>query len=211
MIQQTKRPYSKLLVWVCGIYLVPVIVAVLYTWFWERYPLDLSLTVSLYVARYPWTTVLFFVHVLAVCILILLYLRTVKLKRIQRILYHLVLLCILGCAVFPCNRSRSVIATRIHDLLSYVLVIAASVTFVGMLVFARQARQRNFAAGSLIFMIAFIIGFSAKFSLVKNAVFIWENMILLLFLIELFLEKYNTDDCCKEDKTSEKNDTLSIK
>lgn len=208
MIQQTKQSNAKLLAWVCGIYLVPVIVAVLYTWFWERYPFDLSLTVSLYVARYPWTTALFFVHVVAVCILLLLYLKTIKIKRIQRILYHLVLLCILGCAIFPCNRSRSVIATQIHDLLSYALVIITSLTFVGMLVFARQAKQKGFAVGSLIFTIVFIIGFSAKISAVKETVFIWENMILLLFLIELFLEKYNADDCCKEDKNPERTDVL---
>ena len=159
MFQQTKQSNNKILAWICGIYFVPVIVAVLYTWFLEGYPFDLSLTVSLYVARYPWTTVLFFVHVVVVCMLLLLYLKTIKIKRIQRILYYLVLLCILGCAIFPCNRSRSVFATQIHDLLSYTLVIAVFLTFVGMLVFAKQTKQRVFAIGSLIFTTVFIIAF----------------------------------------------------
>lgn len=195
MLQQTKQSNIKILAWTCGIYLVPVIVAVLYTWFLEGYPFDLSLTVSLYVARYPWTTVLFFVQVVVVCMLLLLYLKTIKIKRIQRILYYLVLLCILGCAIFPCNRSRSVFATQIHDLLSYTLVIAVFLTFVGMLVFAKQTKQRVFAIGSLIFTTVFIIAFSVKVPAVKDTIFIWENVVLLLFMVELFFEKYNVDDC----------------
>jgi len=208
IMQQTKQPNIKILAWVCGIYLVPVIVAVLYTWFREGYPLDLSLTVSLYVARYPWTTVLFFVHVVTVCILLLLYLKTIKIKWIQRILYYLVLLCILGCAIFPCNRSRSVIATQIHDFLSYVLVIAVSLTFVGILVFSRQAKQRVFAIGSLIFAAVFIVAFAIKVPAVKDTIFIWENVVLLLFLLALFFEKYNAEDYCKEDKNPERTDVL---
>lgn len=193
MLQQTKQSNKKILAWICGIYLIPVIVAVLYAWFREGYPLDLSLTVSLYVARYPWSTVLFFFHATVVCLLILRYLGTRKITILQRILYYLVLLCIMGCAIFPCNRSRSEFTTEIHDFLSYVLVIAVALTFAGMLVFARQKAQRIFATGSLIFAIIFIVVFAARVPAVKDTIFIWENVVMLLFLLELYFEQHNPD------------------
>lgn len=195
MVQQAKKPNTKLLAWVCGIYLVPVIVAVLYTCLYEGRPFDLSLTVSLYVARYPWTTVLFSLHIAAGCVLVLIYLKRVQINGVQRVLYYLILLCILGCAIFPCNRSRSVFATKIHDQLSYVLVIVAALSFAGMLVFARKTRQRVFAIGSLAYTVAFIAVFIIGVPAAKDTIFIWENMVLLLFLLELFMEQYSTEQC----------------
>lgn len=186
MVQKKNRLFA----WVCGLYVLPVVIAILFARLSEIQTFDLSLTVSLYVARYSWTAVLFFVHILVVCLLFFQYIKKIKIKRIQKILYLLVIACILGCAWFPCNRSRSVICSDIHDIFSYLLVIAVALTFMTMLFCGSQKKQRIFAAGGLLYATVFILSFVFRIPMVKQSIFIWENIFILLLFTELYLEMY---------------------
>ena len=178
----------RLFLAVCGIYVLPVVTAILFAYFLESYPFDLNLTVSLYVAKYIGTAVLFFACVTSVCVAFFLYIKKIHIGMIQRILYFAVIVCIFGCACFPCNRSRSVLCADIHDLFSYLLVIFVSLTFLTMSVWGQQKRQKVFAIGSLLYAVGFIVAFVYKVPAIKQTIFIWENVLILLLFAELFLE-----------------------
>ena len=185
----TNPKKAKLFAWVCGIYALPVTAAVLFVCFSENCPFDLSLTVSLYVAKYPWTTVLFFACIAVICVEFFQYIKRIKIRSAQRILYFAVIVCIFACACFPCNRSRSVIYADIHDLFSYLLVLLLTLTFVAMCIWGREKRQKVFAMLSFLYALGFIVAFVLKVPAIKQAIFLWENVLILLLFAELFLEE----------------------
>lgn len=181
------KPYTTF-AWVAGVYLAAVFMAVAYAWASGVHLFDLSLTVSLYVGLFRWTSTLYFFAAAVICVLLGQYVAKIRLRPIQKLLYGAILLCVFGCAWFPCNGSRSELVRDIHDGFSYVLVILVALSFALMALLARNALQRRFALGSLVFSVFFILAFALKLSWFKDTIFIWENGIIVLLFLELLLE-----------------------
>lgn len=110
-----EKNLGPLLVWVAGIYVFCVAAAVVHSWLSGVHLFDLSLTVSLYVALHQWTAVLYFIGAAVICFLLFLYVRKTEMRATQKLLYYSILLCVFGCARFPCNSSRSALTTDIHN------------------------------------------------------------------------------------------------
>ncbi len=98
---------------------------------------------SLYVALHPWTAVLFFMGIASVCALLTLYVRRTSMRLPKRLLYFATLLCVFGCACFPCNRERSVLCTDIHDAFSYALVILIALSFALTVLWANPPKSKE--------------------------------------------------------------------
>ena len=108
------KPYTTF-AWVAGVYLAAVFMAVAYAWASRVHLFDLSLTVSLYVGLFRWTSTLYFFAAAVICVLLGQYVAKIRLRPIQKLLYGAILLCVFGCAWFPCNGSRSELVRDIHD------------------------------------------------------------------------------------------------
>lgn len=182
-----RKPYTTF-AWVAGVYLAAVFTAVAYAWASGVHLFDLSLTVSLYVGLFKWTSTLYFFAAAVICVLLGRYVVKIRLRPIQKLLYFAILLCVFGCAWFPCNGSRSELVRDIHDGFSYVLVILVALSFGVMTLLARNALQRRFALCSLVFSVFFILAFAQKLSWFKDTIFLWENGIIVLLFLELLLE-----------------------
>lgn len=189
---KTSRTESKpntTFAWVAGVYLAAVFTAVAYAWGTGVHLFDLSLTVSLYVGLFKWTSTLYFFAAAVICVLLGRYVAQTKLRPMQKLLYGAILLCVFGCAWFPCNGDRSELVRDIHDGFSYVLVILVALSFGLMALLARNHVQRRFGLGSLVFSVFFILAFALKLSWFKDTIFIWENGIIALLFLELLLER----------------------
>lgn len=191
MVWRGKRAKSAggLLFWVAVLYLLVVASAVIYSWARNIHLFDLSLTVSLYVALHVWSTVVYFICAAVICALLFWYMVKSGARLVQKIVYGLILLCVFGCAWFPCNSSRSVLSTDIHNLFAYALVILMALSFVLLLVLARNRTQRVFALGSVLYAAVFIGSFVFDFRPFQRTIFLWENVMIALFFFELYLEK----------------------
>lgn len=182
------RNNTSLLAWVAGIYLTSVAGAIAFAWLSGNHLFDLTLTVSLYVGLYRWTSALFFAGVAAISVLLCRYVSRTKMHTLQRIVYFAVILCTFCCAFFPCNRDRSVLSSDIHDFFSYALALLVAVSFVLMTVFARNRKQRAFGFFGMVFAAVFIAGFALRLPAVKSTVLIWESTLIVLLFAELYLE-----------------------
>ena len=160
-------------------YVAVVAAIVAYFWMHQIHLFDFSLTVSLYVA----------LRAAIICTVLFLYMVKTKAHFLQKVVYSLILLCVFSCALFPCNKSRSVLNTEIHDFFAYALVLLMALSFVLLFFFSRNKVQKVHAAGAILFAFFFIGAFVFDFSFVKNTIFIWENVIIVLFFFELFYEK----------------------
>ncbi len=182
------RRETALLVWVGFIYVITVALSVAYSWVIGVHRFDMGLTVSLYVALHIWTTVFYFVGATAICLLLGRYVVKTPMGSLQRRTYLLVLLCVFGCALFPCNGDRSPLAEEIHNYFSYALVILVAVSFFLMAVFPGNRRKKIYGLGCTAFAVFFIAAFAVGIRAFKDTIFIWENLIIVLLFFELYLE-----------------------
>ena len=187
--KQSRKNTDRLLVVAAIIYVAVVTTIVAYFWLHDVHLFDLDLTVSLYVALRPETAAIYFIGATIICMALFLYMIKTRARPLQKAVYTLILLCVLVCALFPCNKGRSVLTTEIHDFFAYALVLLMALSFLLLLFFSRNKTQRRYALGAVLFAIFFISAFAFNFSLVKDTIFIWENVIIVLFFFELFYEK----------------------
>lgn len=187
--KQAHKNTDRFLVLSAIIYVAVVTSIVAYFWMRNIHLFDLSLTVSLYVALLPGTAIIYFVGAAIICAALFLYMIQTKARLLQKVVYTLILLCVFACACFPCNSGRSIVATDIHNFFAYALVLLMVLSFVLLLFFSRNKAQKVYALGPVFFAAFFIGAYAFDFALMKDTIFIWENMIIVLFFFELFYEK----------------------
>ena len=170
---------------IAALYLLVVAVSVIYSWSIPLHRFDLSLTVSLYVALHYWTTVLYFGAAVIICTALFVHVLHLRAHVIQKVVYGLILLCVFACAWFPCNRSRSALTTDIHDFFAYSLVLLMALSFTLLLLLAKNRRQRLFGLFCTVFAALFISAFAFDADFFKQTIFIWENVIIALFFLEI--------------------------
>ena len=167
------------------LYVLVVAVSVIYSWSIPLHRFDLSLTVSLYVALHYWTTVMYFGAATVICVALFMHVLHFRAHVIQKVVYGLILLCVFACAWFPCNKSRSVLTTNIHDFFAYSLVILIALSFILLLLLGKTKRQKLLGLFCTLFAVLFISAFAFNISSFKQTIFIWENVIIALFFLEL--------------------------
>lgn len=186
--EHTKHTNRASLFCVAVTYVFIVTVITLHACFSDPEPFDLGLTVSLYIGHHLWSILLYFVGAVIIGTLLALFVRNTAANPAQKILYYAILACILGCAWFPCNSGRSRLCTDIHDCISYLLAVLVAVSFIMMGIFARSKRQRIYAACCMAYAAFFVAAFALDLRPFHDTIFIWENLLIVLFFFEVCLE-----------------------
>lgn len=191
IIKQPNKENSILLVWAGAIYMLTIVIVIISSWLSKLYLFNLSLTVSLYVGVRQWTSVIYFIGATIIGVLVFSYVLKTKMNTIKSIVYFMIITSIVGCAWFPCNSSRSVLTTTVHNYFSYALIILVTISLVLMTIFARNKKQKVFAICGILYSTFFIVAFAFGFHAFQSTVLVWENIFIFVLLFELYLEKYD--------------------
>ena len=174
------------------LYTITALIVVLSAWIVDLHRYDLRLTISIYVALRPWTAILYLIVALAMEICIFFYIKKTQMPPIRKIIYGIIFLCVLGCAVFPCNGHWSVSAANIHNAFAYGLMLVVTVSFITMLIMSKPKQHKIFSVLGICYATFFIVSYViVGFHFFIMTLFIWENAFIYLLLIQLYLEKYN--------------------
>ena len=180
-----KRPVLIAFFTYTGIALITVLSA----WIINLRRFDLSLTISRYVALRPWTAITYGICITFMIVLIVMYVKKLKIPLLRKVLYILIFMGVLGCAVFPFNREWSDLSSTIHNYSAYSLMFLMLVSFIVLVITGRKV-QKIFAILSILYAVYFIIAFLVfDWQWFNDTIFIWENIFIYLLLGELWLEK----------------------
>ena len=165
------------------------LITVLSAWIINLHRFDLSLTISRYVALRPWTAITYGICIACMVVLIILYVKRLRILLLRKILYFLTFTGVLGCAVFPFNREWSSISATIHNYCAYSLMFFMLISFI-VLIFSGRKVQKIFGLLGILYAVYFIIAFLVfDWQWFNDTIFIWENLFIYLLLLELWLEK----------------------
>jgi len=165
------------------------LITVLSAWMINLHRFDLSLTISRYVALRPWTAIVYGLCIVFMVTLIFVFLKKTKMLLLRKIIYSLVFICVLGCGIFPFNRTWSNLVSTLHNYSAYALMLLVTLSFIVLVITGRKA-QKIFAVLSILYAVYFIISFVVfDWQWFNNTIFIWENLFIYLLLGELWLEK----------------------
>lgn len=165
------------------------LITVLSAWIINLHRFDLSLTISRYVALRPWTAIVYGLCIVFMVTLIFVFLKKTKMLLLRKIIYSLVFICVLGCGIFPFNRTWSNLVSTLHNYSAYALMLLVTISFIVLVITGRKA-QKIFAVLSILYAVYFIISFVVfDWQWFNNTIFIWENLFIYLLLGELWLEK----------------------
>ncbi len=171
------------------IYTVMAFITVASAWIIDLHRFDLWLSISRYVALRPWTAVLYFFCAVSMAAIAIRYLKHTPMPRYRKILYLLIIICVCGCAVFPCNREWSRTIAGIHNMFAYGLMIVGFLSFLTSLVFESDKRMKRFGMIATAYAAFFILAYAiVRWRAFWRTMLIWENIFIYLFLVELWLE-----------------------
>ena len=139
------------------IYTVMAVTTVVSAWIIDLHRFDLWLSISRYVALRPWTAVLYFFCAVAMAVIVIRYLRHTPMSRYRKVIYLLIITCVCGCAVFPCNREWSRTVTGIHNVFAYSLMIVGFLSFLTALVLESDKRMKRFGLIATAYAAFFIL------------------------------------------------------
>ena len=172
------------------IYTAILMIVVVSAWHTELHMFDLNITISAYVALRPWTAILYAAGIAVIDTLIYQYVKRTEMTKLRKVLYSIVFGCVLGCALFPSNRTWSNTVSNIHNVFAYSLLLMVSVSFIVSLVKAVSREQRILAILSVIYSALFLLFFVfVENEDFRDTVFVWENTFIYLMIIQLLTEK----------------------
>ena len=177
------------------IYTVIAIVTVASAWIIDLHRFDLWLSISRYVALRPWTAVMYLLGAIMMALLVIRYLRHTYMPRYRKVIYLLIITCVCGCAVFPCNREWSRTVAGIHNMFAYSLMLVGFFSFLTLLFVEKDKRLKRFGLISTAYAAFFILAYVVvRWIAFWRTMFIWENIFIYLFLIEIWLEGGRSTD-----------------
>ena len=112
----------------------------------------------------------------------------------QKIIYAVVLLCILGTAIFPYNyfsTTPTAITINLHNDFAICLMLATMVSFILSAIFSKTKKQRIISLPSILYAVVFIVLYFLRFKPLFQTFFIWENVFILLLLLEMQAKQYS--------------------
>jgi len=177
------------------LFLIANVIAVLSAWITDTHRYDLGISFSAYVGLSRPTSVVWFVSAVIIITLLTYYIAKTKIILIKKICYEAVLLCILGTAFFPYNyfsKAPTTITINLHNDFAICLMLVTTVSFILSAIFSKIPKQRIVSLMSILYAVAFIILYFARFKPLFQTFFIWENVFILLLLLEMQSEQYST-------------------
>lgn len=187
--------YCKKLPLTAGIlFLLTAVISVAAAWSAGLHRWDMGISFSAYVGLRRTTSVLYFIAAVLMIALLAVYIVKMQMHLSKRIIYAVILLCILGTAFFPYNfYSEAPTATTIdlHNDFAIALMLATTVSFVLTAVRPESSRRGRVAAWcSIAYAAAFIVLYFIGFEPLFRTFFIWENLFIVLLLIGFHMEQY---------------------
>ena len=151
---------------------------------------DLSLSFSRYAGLRESTAVLYFLSAVIMLVLLTVYISKTRIPGIRKIIYVIIFLCVLGTALFPCNRERSVLSSDIHDIFAMLLMFSTTLSFVLTAILSMSKIQRFSGIAFVIYAAGFIAALFGKNRIMDQTFFVWEVVFIYLLILEPYLEKY---------------------
>ena len=171
------------------LYTLTALVVVISAWAIDLHRFDMDLTISRYVGLRHWTAYLYMVIAVIMVSLAVFYLKKSEKHIVRKFIYGAAFLCILGCAFFPHNREWSEFVSDMHNYFAYGLMSIGFVSFILMIVRAKNKSQRVFGIVAVAYAVYFIVAYIIiGWRYFAETIFLWENTFIYLFLGELIIE-----------------------
>lgn len=175
------------------IFLLTAVFAVASAWMSEIHQYDLAISFSSYVGLNFTISVIWLIAAVVILSMMTIYVVKTKMPVIKRIAYAIIFLCIFGTAFFPFNtysERPTALTINLHNKIAIGLMLATTASFVLSAIFAKCKGQRIAAILSLLYAAAFILLYFLRFVPMFRTFFIWENMFIVLLIVELHMEQY---------------------
>lgn len=175
------------------LFLMANVIAVLSAWIADNHRYDLGISFSAYVGLSRPTSVVWFVSAVIIITMLIYYMAKTKIIPIKKVFYAAVLLCILGTALFPYNffsKTPTAITINLHNDFAICLMLLTTVSFILSAIFSKSKKQRIVSLTSIVYAVAFIVLYFIRFQPLFQTFFIWENVFILLLLLEMQSEQY---------------------
>ena len=175
------------------LFLLVNVIAVLSAWITDTHRYDLGISFSAYVGLSRPTSVVWFVSAVIIITMLIYYIAKIKLILFKKILYAVILLCIFGTALFPYNfysEAPTAITINLHNDFAICLMLVTTVSFILSAIFSKSKKQRIVSLTSIVYAVAFIVLYFIRFQPLFQTFFIWENVFILLLLLEMQSEQY---------------------
>ena len=175
------------------LFLMANVIAVLSAWITDTHRYDLGISFSSYVGLSRPTSVVWFVSAVIIITMLIYYIAKTKIILFKKIIYAVVLLCIFGTALFPYNfysEAPTAITINLHNDFAICLMLVTTVSFILSAIFSKSKKQRIVSLMSIVYAVAFIVLYFIRFQPLFQTFFIWENVFILLLLLEMQSEQY---------------------
>ena len=175
------------------LFLMANVIAVLSAWITDTHRYDLGISFSAYVGLSRPTSVVWFVSAVIIITMLIYYIAKIKIILFKKIIYAVVLLCIFGTALFPYNfysEAPTAITINLHNDFAICLMLVTTVSFILSAIFSKNKKQRIVSLTSIVYAVAFIVLYFIRFQPLFQTFFIWENVFILLLLLEMQSEQY---------------------
>ncbi len=175
------------------LFLMANVIAVLSAWITDTHRYDLGISFSSYVGLSRPTSVIWFVSAVIIITMLIYYIAKIKIILFKKIIYAVVLLCIFGTALFPYNfysEAPTAITINLHNDFAICLMLVTTVSFILSAIFSKSKKQRIVSLTSIVYAVAFIVLYFIRFQPLFQTFFIWENVFILLLLLEMQSEQY---------------------
>ena len=175
------------------LFLMANVIAVLSAWITDTHRYDLGISFSAYVGLSRPTSVVWFVSAVIIITMLIYYIAKTKIILFKKIIYAVVLLCIFGTALFPYNfysEAPTAITINLHNDFAICLMLVTTVSFILSAIFSKSKKQRIVSLTSIVYAVAFIVLYFIRFQPLFQTFFIWENVFILLLLLEMQSEQY---------------------
>lgn len=179
------------------IFLLTAVTAVAIAWISDIHRFDLSISFSSYVGLNHFTSIMYFGSAVIMIALLIYYTAKTKMNMLKRIVYAVVLLCVFGTAFFPFNfysEAPTSLTIDLHNDFAIALMLATTVSFVLSVIFAKSRKQRAVNGVSIGYAIVFIVLYFIRFAPLFQTFFIWENLFIVLLLLEFQAEQYEDSE-----------------
>ena len=187
------RLINKLPITAGIIFLLTAVFAVASAWASGIHRYDLAISFSSYVGLNFTIAVIWFAAAVVILAMMTIYIVKTKMPVIKRVVYAIVFLCIFGTAFFPFNtysEHPTALTINLHNKIAIGLMLATTASFVLSAALAKSKGQRIAAILSLVYAAAFILLYFLRSAPMFQTFFIWENMFIVLLILELHMEQY---------------------
>lgn len=181
---------NKLVFAILVLYTLNALIVVFSAWAINLHRFGFDITISHYIGLRKWTAFMYVIVAGSMAVLASIHVLKIKMSVFKKILYILAFACVFGCAVCPMNRDWNNTVSNIHHIFAHTLMYSGAITFLWMLIKPLDKAQRVFGIIAIVYSILFIaLLVVTKVGFLNNTVFIWENAIIYLFIVEMALEK----------------------